>query len=100
MQLPRPTNDMASHPTALERAFQLARSGDYTLATLRVTLMVEGYVGAQISRSHLAFQLGDLCTTAAAASRAPTAQAFRRGYHGREDREPMAGHDAPFDGCT
>jgi hypothetical protein len=82
---------MANHPTALERAFQLARTGDYTLTTLRVTLKVEGYIGAQVSRSHLAFQLGDLCTAAAAAKCAPSAQStFRRGYHGREDQEPIA----------
>lgn len=58
---------MSNHQTALERAFQLARSGDYTLTTLRAKLQKEGYLAAQISGQSLLRQLRTLCMTSAAA---------------------------------
>ena len=54
---------MDSRPTALERAFALARSGDYDgIAAIRLQLKTEGYVLAQLEGPTLMRQLRALCT--------------------------------------
>jgi hypothetical protein len=49
-------------PTALERAFALAKSGEYAgVADLRKQLRTEGYSDQQINGPALLRQLRDLC---------------------------------------
>ena len=58
------TGDMNSQPTALERAFELARSGDCPdLPALRRRLQAEGYGRRLIEGPALIRQLNDLCKT-------------------------------------
>ena len=53
---------MPLRPTALERAFELARSGDYARPQdIRARLNAEGYDGAQIEGPSLLRQLRELC---------------------------------------
>jgi hypothetical protein len=60
---------MTSRPTALERAFTLAKTGDYPgLSELRAQLKAEGYAIVQLEGPTLLRQLRDLC----AASRKAT----------------------------
>lgn len=59
---------MTFRPTTLERAFELARSGEYQgVAELRAQLKAEGHSLAQLEGRTLARQLRELCT----ASRKP-----------------------------
>ena len=52
---------MTDRPTALERAFQLARSGDYAnLSALKDQLRLEGHPTNQIEGATLMKQLRDL----------------------------------------
>ena len=54
------------HPTALERAFILARSGDCSSATdIREALRREGYRSGEIEGPSLVRQLKALCVAAA-----------------------------------
>ena len=49
-------------PTMLERAFALARTGDYSgVAEIRAQLKVEGYSLSQLEGRSLSRQLRDLC---------------------------------------
>ena len=53
---------MIERPTALERAFDLARSGKYAgVSELRQQLKIEGYSPEQLSGPALLRQLRDLC---------------------------------------
>jgi hypothetical protein len=53
---------MSHRPTELERAFTLARSGDYEgLDAVRKQLKAEGYSGHQIEGPTLVRQLRELC---------------------------------------
>ena len=55
-------------PTALERAFELARSGDFaTVSDVTKQLKAEGFATAQITGPSLSKQLRELCTEAVAA---------------------------------
>ncbi|HEY5409852.1 MAG TPA: hypothetical protein VIJ94_03900 [Caulobacteraceae bacterium] len=59
---------MDFRPTALERAFALARSGEYAgVAEVRKQLKAEGYSDQQVNGPALMRQLRDLCV----ASRRP-----------------------------
>ena len=56
---------MTFRPTALERAFELARSGDYAgVAEIRVKLIAEGYPRTQLEGPILTRQLRTLCVEA------------------------------------
>jgi len=69
---------MALRPTTLERAFELARSGDHaSLETLRRQLVAEGYhdARAQVSGRSLRVQLMRLCAEAVANRPANDAEA-------------------------
>jgi len=56
---------MAFTPTALERAFELARTGDYTgVAEIRAQLHLEGYATSQLTGPSLLKQLRVLCDDA------------------------------------
>jgi hypothetical protein len=58
---------MALHPTALERAFQLARSGlPNSVADIRKRLSLEGYTAAQVEGKAIKKQLLDLIRAAQA----------------------------------
>ena len=60
---------MNSQPTALERAFQLARSGDCEdLTALRRRLRAEGYSRHLIEGRALIRQLNDICKASVKAS--------------------------------
>jgi hypothetical protein len=51
--------------TALERAFQLAKTGNYvSVAEIKIRLNVEGYSAAQITGRELSKQLQALIKTA------------------------------------
>jgi hypothetical protein len=53
--------DMSELPTALERAFELARSGDYaTIEDLKNQLRHEGYTATQIQGPTLVKQLREI----------------------------------------
>jgi hypothetical protein len=53
---------MEFRPTALERAFALARSGEYAgVAEVRKQLKAEGYSDQQVNGPALMRQLRDLC---------------------------------------
>jgi hypothetical protein len=53
---------MTERPTALERAFDLARSGKYAgVSALRQQLKIEGYSPEQLSGPTLLRQLRELC---------------------------------------
>jgi len=53
-------------PTCLERAFELAKSGDCAgVQEIRKQLRAEGYAEAQLYGSSLTRQLRDLCLAAA-----------------------------------
>jgi hypothetical protein len=65
---------MNSRPTALERAFDLARSGDCAgVEDVRKKLKSEGYSVEQLTGRTLIRQLRDLCQAAAPAE--PAAKA-------------------------
>jgi len=58
---------MAGRPTTLERAFELARSGEHLgVSDLRLALIAEGYtdVTAQLTGPSLVAQLKRICTAA------------------------------------
>lgn len=56
---------MTFRPTTLERAFALARSGDYAgVSEVRAQLKAEGYSVAQLEGPSLARQLRTLCAEA------------------------------------
>lgn len=56
---------MTSRPTVLERAFTLARSGDYAgVAEIKAQLKTEGYALHQLEGPSLMRQLRELCGTA------------------------------------
>ncbi len=56
---------MTSILTALERAFALAKSGDYAkLSEIAAQLKSEGYSNAQLDGPSLKRQLRELCVTA------------------------------------
>ncbi len=58
---------MSSRPTAIERAFELARSGGCgTVSDLRRQLKIEGYAADQISGPMLLRQLRELVAVAKA----------------------------------
>ena len=60
---------MTSRPTALERAFALARTGEYPgVSELKTQLKAEGYATLQLEGPSLLRQLRTLC----AASRKPS----------------------------
>ena len=53
---------MTSRPTTLERAFELARTGDYLgIAEIRAQLKAEGYSLGQLEGPSLMRQLRELC---------------------------------------
>jgi hypothetical protein len=59
---------MSFRPTVLERAFELARSGDYAgVSEVRDQLAKEGFSTAQITGPTLMRQLRTLCTDASSA---------------------------------
>jgi hypothetical protein len=68
---------MKPHISALERAFELARSGDYKNASeVKRTLAAEGYTIHQLTGPTLVRQINDLCNgRAPAAKRAATHRA-------------------------
>ena len=71
-QTPPNTLTMNSRPTALERAFELARSGAYeNLTALRRVLEAEGHSRRLIEGRALIRQLNDICKASAASP--PTA---------------------------
>jgi hypothetical protein len=56
---------MQSDPTALERAFELARTGKYANVTdIKAKLKAEGFSDAQVTGPSLTRQLRELCTAA------------------------------------
>jgi hypothetical protein len=56
---------MTSRPTALERAFSLARSGDYSgVSEIRAQLKAEGYSLLQMEGPSLQRQLREICIEA------------------------------------
>jgi hypothetical protein len=65
----RHVEDMRSQPTALERAFALARTGEYAgVSELRAQLKTEGYSTNQLEGPTLLRQLRALCTTSRGAN--------------------------------
>jgi hypothetical protein len=65
---------MDHRPTALERAFELARSGKCAdVAQIRQQLKVEGYARDQLTGPALLRQIRELCIAATAAPDAPDA---------------------------
>jgi hypothetical protein len=53
---------MTSRPTTLERAFELARTGDYLgIAEIRAQLKAEGYSLGQLEGPSLMRQIRELC---------------------------------------
>jgi hypothetical protein len=60
---------MSSHTTALERAFILARSGEYAgISDIRAQLRAEGFGTQQLEGPALLKQIRALCTAARAPS--------------------------------
>jgi hypothetical protein len=60
---------MTDRPTALERAFDLARTGNYAgVSELRQQLKTEGYSVEQLSGPALLRQLRELCTASHSAA--------------------------------
>ena len=60
---------MTQHQTPLERAFDLARSGEYTgMGDIKVQLKAEGYQTAQLEGPSLSKQLRTICAAAKAAA--------------------------------
>lgn len=58
---------MTFRPTTLERAFALARTGDYaSIAEIRAQLKAEGYAAQQLEGPSLLRQLRELCVASAA----------------------------------
>ena len=58
---------MSHYPTPLERAFELARSGDYaSVAEIKAQLSKEGLSHGQIEGPTLVRQLRELCIAARA----------------------------------
>jgi hypothetical protein len=56
---------MPFRPTTLERAFSLARSGEYaSLTEIRAQLNAEGYAAGQLEGPQLLKQLRTLCENA------------------------------------
>lgn len=67
---------MAFRPTALERAFDLARSGDCAgVEDVRLKLKAEGYSVEQLTGRSLIRQLRDLCQSASPAAPEPSPDA-------------------------
>lgn len=65
MQGPSRSLPMQFQPTALERAFELARSGDYAgVSEIGKQLKVEGYGLGQLEGDSLRKQLRRLCEAA------------------------------------
>ena len=59
---------MSNRPTALERAFELARSGECAgVSEVKARLRAEGFGPEQITGPALSRQLRELCTAAAGA---------------------------------
>jgi hypothetical protein len=57
--------DMTYQPTALERAFELARSGKYQgTSEIRAQLKAEGFNANQLEGPSLLRQLREICTAA------------------------------------
>jgi len=62
---------MNSRPTTLERAFALAKSGEYQgMADIRLQLKAEGYTLSQLEGRTLTRQLQALCVAARGAAEA------------------------------
>lgn len=60
---------MTTRPTTLERAFELARTGDYLgIAEIRAQLKAEGYSLGQLEGPSLMRQLRELCIASRKAS--------------------------------
>jgi hypothetical protein len=60
---------MTTRPTTLERAFLLAKTGDYEgVSAIRAQLLQEGYYASQLEGPSLNRQLRKLCTEARAAN--------------------------------
>ncbi len=60
---------MTSRPTTLERAFALARSGEYPgVSEIRAQLKAEGYSIHQMEGPSLLRQLREICTKARSAT--------------------------------
>ena len=56
---------MSNRPTALERAFEMARSGQYaSVAEIKKQLVAEGFSTAQVTGGALSRQLKDLIRAA------------------------------------
>lgn len=56
---------MTFRPTTLERAFELARTGEYRgLPEIRAQLRTEGYATAQLEGPSLVRQIKAICTAA------------------------------------
>lgn len=65
---------MSSQPTVLERAFDLANSGEYAgVAEIRLQLRAEGYATHQLEGPSLLRQLRDLCAASRKAKEAKEA---------------------------
>jgi len=68
---PLAENMATFHPTTLERAFALARTGDYPgVPELRAQLGAEGYALRQLEGPSLIRQLRELCTASSTAKQA------------------------------
>ena len=62
---------MTLRPTTLERAFTLARTGEYAgVSEIRAQLKAEGYAIQQMEGPSLMKQLRELCTASRAAKEA------------------------------
>jgi hypothetical protein len=60
---------MTTRPTTLERAFAVARSGDYgRVAEVQAQLKAEGFSLSQLEGPSLARQLRELCAASSKAS--------------------------------
>ena len=79
---------MDSNTTALERAFELARSGTYSsVSEIKAKLNFEGYYGDQITGRQLAKQLGALIQFSASLNEVP------RGSKGQKRSADVLGKD-------
>jgi hypothetical protein len=66
-----PYNARMSRPTILERAFELARTGEYSNVTeLRRALIAEGFTTKQLEGRALQKQLRQVCADAKKAAKA------------------------------
>jgi hypothetical protein len=53
-----------AQPTALQRAFTLARTGNYRIGEIKTQLKAEGFDMAQLYGPALMRQLREICTSA------------------------------------